>query len=150
MISRVRIFSNCNSNAVSLLICTRRIRSSMTCVFLRVFQLGKNYEEMRCNCYYYTYLAIYRRLVVSVHQILVSFSGFSLDSGLVGAARSWCVSARYHCDGALCKRRTQDSERSTQDPVSARRSYLSKADDPIKIGAATNHLRPSPLVVSWF
>ena len=93
---------------------------------------------MRHNRYNYSYLAISCRLVVSLHQILVAFYGFSLESGLVRAAWLWCVPARYCWDVAIHGRRTQDSERSTQDPVGARRSYFSKAADPMKIEAATN------------
>ena len=50
-------------------------------MFLRVFQLGKHSEEKRCNRYNYTYLAISRCLVVSLHQILVAFASFSIESG---------------------------------------------------------------------
>ena len=59
------------------------------------------------------------------------------------------ASLPYRWDGAVLGRGTQDSERSTQDPVGARRSYLSEAAAPMDIGAATSQRRPSPLVVSW-
>ena len=104
---------------------------------------------MRYNSYYYTYLVISCPLVVSLHQILVAFSEFSLESGLVRAARRWRVSARYRWDGAVRGRRIQDSERSTQDPVGACRSYLSEAADPMNTEAAMNRRRPYPLVVRW-
>ena len=107
-ISIVRLFSNCNSNSVSLLICTRWIRSPLLCLFLRFFQLGEHSEEMRCNRYNYTYLTISPCLVVSLHQIIVSFAGFPLEYGSVRAARRWCVSARYHWYGVVRGRRTQD------------------------------------------
>ena len=149
MISRVRIFSNCNSNAVRLLLFTIWIWYPLTCVFLRVFQLGKHSEETQCNRYNYNYLAVYRRLVIFLHQILVAFAGFSLESGSVGAARRWYVSPRYCWDGEVRRRRTQDLERSIQDPVGAHRYSLFEATEPMKIGAATNRHRLSPLVVSW-
>ena len=78
---------------------------------------------------------------------LSSFPRLCCES--VGAARRWRVSARYGRDGAVRGRGTQNSERSTQDPVGARRSYLIEAAAPMEIGAATSRRRPSSLVVSW-
>ena len=46
---------------------------------------------------------------------------------LVGTAQRWCVTARYHCYGAVPGRRTQGSEQLTQDLVGAHCSYLSGA-----------------------
>ena len=50
-----------------------------------------------------------------LYQILVDFAVFILRFGLVGAARRWCVSARYCCYGAVFGHRTQVMERSTED-----------------------------------
>ena len=148
-INRIRLFLNCNSYAVSLLICMIWIRYPPPCLFLRVFQLGKQFEEMRCNRYKYTYLAISCCLVVSLNQILVAFTGFSLESSSVGAVGCWCVSVRYCWDGAVSKRRKLYSERLTQDLVGACRSELSEDTKPMNIRAATKYRRPSPLVVIW-
>ena len=103
---------------------------------------------MRYNRYIYTYLAISRHLVVFLHQILVAFASIYFESGLAGAAQRWRVYKRYLWDGLISGRGTQDLERSTQDPVGARRSYLSEFAEPMKIGATTNRCRPSPLVFS--
>ena len=77
---------------------------------------------MQCNHYNYTYLTISCRLVVFLRQILVSFSGFSLESGLVRAARSLYKSTCYLWDGVVRGHRTQESEHSTQDPAGVCRS----------------------------
>ena len=46
---------------------------------------------MICSGYNYTYLAISFRLVVSLHQILVAFAGFSIESGYDKITKYLCA-----------------------------------------------------------
>ena len=46
---------------------------------------------MICNRYNYTYLVIYLRLVVSLHQILVAFDGFSIEHGSDKPSKYLCA-----------------------------------------------------------
>ena len=69
---------------------------------------------------------------------------------LMWAGRSGPVLARL-CPLSMGRGRTgtQDSKRSTQDPIGERRYYFSEAAAPMEIRVSTIRRLPSPLIVIW-